>query len=202
MAINQKTWNNNDHISVAELQNVQDNSVNDTDDIHPQYDGITLRDFLTGSITGAESNQVKHSFDVIPIAATSNSFKRTFIDDLVGSFPRGAILQKIYFHVKNTDSIDIDFDLVTGNTTAASNSAKIQVYRHVDGGNDVLEHDGTERTSVSNSVFERSPLVNLTIASLNASSTDFLTVLVLGDIDSDSVSKFVETKGLKVVRKF
>lgn len=37
MAINTKTWANGNHLSVTEMQNLQDNSVNTTDNIHTQY---------------------------------------------------------------------------------------------------------------------------------------------------------------------
>jgi len=37
MTINLKTWLNNDHLGISESQNVQDNSVNVTDNIHTQY---------------------------------------------------------------------------------------------------------------------------------------------------------------------
>ncbi len=51
MAINSKTWANGNHWSVVESQNLQDNSVNIVDDIHPQY----LPEFhLYGAIHGVE----------------------------------------------------------------------------------------------------------------------------------------------------
>lgn len=46
MAINPKTWANGDHISVVEMQNLQDNSVNESDNIHTQYVGPKMSDFF------------------------------------------------------------------------------------------------------------------------------------------------------------
>ena len=200
MSINTKTWANGDHISVTELQNLQDNSVNVTDDIHEQYDGITLLDGMIYGI-GSDATAVPNNVPSFRIATPNDP---SVLDSLRFNFPAGGLprrppLNKISFHVKNTVSIDIDFDYMTGNTTVGENSVFFQIFRWVDGGNAVLEHSGTERTSAA---YTRLVIENFTMATLNASSTDFITVVTIGKVNIASSGRSAESKCLRVVRKF
>lgn len=200
MAENPKTWLNNDHISVAELQNVQDNSVNDVDDIHQQYVGITMLDQSYADIGTPTVDE-----PVLRSTTPDDSGSDLFISLPTGNAIRHFVVGKIDFQVKNTVSIDIDFDLRTGTNSSTPNSVRYLIYKQVDGAVSVLlggGGTGAELASSSAGVFRRASVVNVTMASLSVSSTDWLQVLTRMKVDPASTDNNAQTKGLKVLRKF
>jgi len=200
MAINSKTWANGNHISVTELQNLQDNSVNNVDDIHQQYAGITMLDqsFAEIGIPTVDDPSLRFT-------TPDDSGSDLFIDLPNGSAIRHFVVGKIDFEVRNTVSIDIDFDLRTGTNSSTPNSVRYLIYKQVDGAVSTLlggGGTGAELASSSAGVFRRASVVNVTMASLSVSSTDWLQVLTRIKVDPASTDNDASTKGLKVLRKF
>ncbi len=151
MAINNITWSPKEQITSSKLNQMVANGTNSTDDIHPQYNGTFLYDGRSVGLGGGGLSNPTARIDGFPNDASTG----IVFNLLPGVGSRTWAALWVSFKIKNTISLDIDFDFITFNTNTSHNAARYQIYKHADG----LSTFVTEGTFLTSVTWTRSSIV-------------------------------------------